>query len=262
MNPDAAIKCDDDKNLFEVDCDVKEGFKITVNDNCRKMYYQFIDFENSFVWGKFSSLYCTVLKSPKYLLFYSVDDSIFLGNSSIQAMNNPTGSKGIDVDPGFNQTCDNVKMEKDSGSWSITVPFGNCDINQTDVVNNITKEHYVQHALYWNSQWPTFPKLYQADQVELLCRVDSTQLNAASITVGANEDMISKDPIGNTTNVEEIMVLKVWQANGTLNDNSLKDVGYTEKNETNIGDHVKLELTAKTGYKETFDSLSWVELFY
>ena len=32
-------------------CTIANGFDVRINESCRKSYYPFIDFTNSFVWG-------------------------------------------------------------------------------------------------------------------------------------------------------------------------------------------------------------------
>lgn len=49
---DASVSCPNGKSLFEVSCTIAEGFDIRINESCRKAYFPFIDFTNSFVWGK------------------------------------------------------------------------------------------------------------------------------------------------------------------------------------------------------------------
>ena len=49
--PSASITCPNNKELFEVSCTIADGFDVRINDLCRKSYYPFIDFTNSFVWG-------------------------------------------------------------------------------------------------------------------------------------------------------------------------------------------------------------------
>ena len=49
--PSASITCPNNKELFEVSCTIADGFDVRINESCRKSYYPFIDFTNSFVWG-------------------------------------------------------------------------------------------------------------------------------------------------------------------------------------------------------------------
>ena len=65
-----SVTCPNNKELFEVSCTISDGFDVRINESCRRAYFPFIDFTNSFVWG-----------DP----------------SKVQ-MENPTGSTGIDVD--------------------------------------------------------------------------------------------------------------------------------------------------------------------
>ena len=62
---DASVTCPNGASLFEVSCTISEGFDIRINESCRKTYFPFIDFTNSFVWGEFSS---TLVLSVKLFL--------------------------------------------------------------------------------------------------------------------------------------------------------------------------------------------------
>ena len=64
------VTCPSGKKLFEVSCSRSDGFDIRINESCRKSYFPFIDFTNSFVWG----------------------------DATKTRMDNPAGSAGSDVD--------------------------------------------------------------------------------------------------------------------------------------------------------------------
>ena len=180
-------------------------------------------------------------------------------------MDNPTGNIGLDVDTTFNGTCTNVRMNDTSGNWTITVPFDTCNIAQNDTAD-IKGIHHVKHALYWNSQWPSFPQLYQADQVELLCRVDSTNLTSTSISVGSNTDMMSKDET-QTISIKDVLVLSVLKGDAGIDEFLLNDIQtsstvlgqnmnyaqYDANTGAKIGDPMRLKLDHTATGKETFE---------
>ena len=64
------VTCPNGKDLFEVSCSVSDGFDIRINESCRKSYFPFIDFANSFLWGDQTKVH----------------------------MDRPSGSTGVDVD--------------------------------------------------------------------------------------------------------------------------------------------------------------------
>ena len=159
-------------------------------------------------------------------------------------------------------------MDKTDGSWTIAVPLGTCNIAQDDHVEEGGTYH-VRHALYWNSQWPSFPQLYQADQVELLCRVDSTNLTSTSISVGSNNDMMSKDD-PQTISIKDALVLTVLKGDAEIDEFLFNDIQtsstvlgqnmnyaqYDANIGAKIGDPMRLKLDHTATGKETFERFS------
>ena len=180
---DPGVTCPDDKELFEVSCSISDGFDVRINESCRKSYFPFIDFTNSFVWG----------------------------DSSKTQMDNPTGSAGSDVDQvcvyfllinsllvfvdhhtvnillqSFGGACSNVKFSstgsvKDTdgvNSWNIKIPLSDCSMTETTEFDSSWNK-YTEYSLCWNSQLSDdspVQQLLQVGQVKLVCRVDSFQV--------------------------------------------------------------------------------------
>ena len=154
------MSCPNNKELFEVSCTISDGFDVRINESCRKAYFSFIDFTNSFVWG----------------------------DSSKVQMENPTGSSGVDVDQNFNGDCTNVKFSStggvkdsdDNNSWNLKVPLSDCSISSDNTKTDASDNKYTEYTLYWNSHFSdalAVRKLFQIGQVKLVCRVDSFQVS-------------------------------------------------------------------------------------
>ena len=175
------VTCPNGKELFEVSCTLSDGFDIRINESCRKSYFPFIDFSNSFLWG----------------------------NQTKSQMDTPSGSSGVDVDKlgvhrllmkrkqraalltlskNFSGTCSSVKLLSTGGvkdsdnvnSWNLKIPLSDCSITSKLAKLDLTGSagnRYTEYELFWNSHLSANSQLFQIGQVKLVCRVDSFQVN-------------------------------------------------------------------------------------
>ena len=164
--------CQGGEELFQVSCSSVVGFIIEINEACRKIYFPFIDFSSSFVWGDSSKL----------------------------TMDLPSGSTGVDVDETFSGTCKNVKFVQtgagNSKSWSINVPFTDCGIEPVRKVDSTSQHEYTDYSLYWNSQTSSssFAQIFHVGQVKMACRLSSFQLGGTSLSVSDNSFLLPNPP--------------------------------------------------------------------
>ena len=75
-------------------------------------------------------------------------------------MYDPLGSTGAHVVEGFTGTCNNVKFSstgsiKDSNgsnSWNMKVPLTDCAIAESQLMDQMNGNNFIDYTLYWNSQ--------------------------------------------------------------------------------------------------------------
>lgn len=249
---EAAITCSNNKELFEVTCNVATGFTIKINEGCRQSHFSMVDFANSFVWG----------------------------NSAVMQMATPTGDTANDVVAAA--TCNdgtNDQKIKPASTTSVldsdqvasfnwpSIPLNDCGISPQQLTDGTTGNEYLAYDLYWNSQFAdaqlASQLMYQIGQVKFRCRIDPYQEDAGSITI--SEDTSIADPADQRVDIAAGLELQVnkleFDVASPLDEATLTatavnadagtpvygqaSVSYTTATDAKLGDYMELKLADK-----------------
>jgi len=183
---DAALSCDSGFQLFHATCN-KDGFTITINEDCRQSDFSGIDFTNSFMFGRASQ---TQRVTATGTASASVAD--YVDNCSTD----PTfGSMCADVCPGEPVAASvNIPaygastVVKDSWQWNI--PFNNCAVQGQLHTATGPDQYWWYYDLYFNSFNDHADNLVQMGQVKFQCQLKDFQEDSGSVVI-TEDDMVA-----------------------------------------------------------------------
>jgi hypothetical protein len=239
---DAAITCAGTTQLFEVTCDVTDGFKIIVNDNCRKQFFSMVDFENSFIWGSDA---VKVMATPAVA-------SATAAATDVVALSTATCTP-----KGVASTAGSITDSENNAAFQYTSKFSECEVAAPVADNTGTNTKYA-YNLYWNSQHigDTNNPLFQIGQVKFTCVIDPLQEDAGVVKV--SEDTAVADPTEVKLDFRTDLSLEVkkfvFDVTAAKDVDALTTVAYpgsqlayvaltgTNSDEATLGDHMEISL--------------------
>ena len=212
---DAAITCPPTggvaRKLFEVDCSATDGFKIRINEGCRKTTFTMVDFANSFVWKAATPTKMNTFTGSNW-------EAVNGDSADVCKTVVPAGSTATATDISPKPLASGQEDAEGQNAFGWNIPFSCATATENAADANSNNAKFLTYDLYWNSQFsdggdganpPNNENfMYQLGQVKISCRINPYQEDAGGV-VTITEDAAVADIADKYVDVADGLELKV-----------------------------------------------------